>query len=191
MPGVAARNPPQSKPGSPNCTVTLDRDERVFRTAWSESTICTKQWTDEIAVPANQQHEDRSHCRVPKRPSISARNAPTSKRPMGLRARKILSIGNSCALLVRKTSRMRRLIRFRSTERAINRLPTTIPRRAPRSDAWRKIWKCALTAAGLARNACENSSGVARRCARRNVNRGEVLCFTHLGNDALLPGAHE
>ena len=179
MPRVAARDPPQSKPASPNYTMTLDRAQRVFRTAWREATMCAKQRTDEIAIPSNQQHEDRPHYRVPKSPSISARNAPTSHTRMGLRVRKILSIGNSCALLVRKTSRIRRLIRLRSTERAINRLPTTIPRRAPRSDAWRNIWKCALTAAGLARNACENSSGVASRCVRRNVNRGKVLRFTH------------
>jgi hypothetical protein len=156
----------------------LNGPKRVLGTTWREAAIRAEQRTQQVPVPANHENEDGPHYRAPKRLSTSARNAAVSRIAIGLRTRTMLSMDANPALWLRKTSRITRLTRLRSTDLATNRLPTMMPSRVPDPDSWRKTWKCALTAAGLNRSARENSTGMESRCARRKVNRGDAVRVT-------------
>jgi len=132
MPGVAAGQPAQAHPAAAKDTIAVHRLLCVSRTRGGETAVGAQEWAEQVAVGANQEDDEAAHWRrcCPHRAVRAARKRGLSQPSTPPRTRRTRSRPFTSAAWVRKNSRARRLMRFRSTARRTQRFGTARPKRA-------------------------------------------------------------
>ena len=130
---MATQDAPRTEVDAARDAVSFERFLCVARAARIEATRRSEQWTECVAIEADERGQDAAHCRITARQCFSRLRAmaalSASRAPE--RALTTMSTAGSSCWCWRKDSRTRRLIRLRRTALPMMRAATDNPSRGP------------------------------------------------------------